>query len=68
MLKRTSAALDRQLCLQDIEQRLRQAIEAVNPDMSLPQSIAARVSGQPGSGQVYGQHKEGGVSKACSFY
>ena len=60
--------IGRQLCLQDIEQRLRQPIEAVNPDMSLPHSIAARVSGQPGTGQVYGQHKEGGVSKVCSSY
>ncbi len=36
---------------------------AVNADMSLPQSIAARVAGQPGSGQVYGQDKAGTVSK-----
>jgi hypothetical protein len=50
--------------LQDIEQRLKQKIPPVNADMSLPQSIAARVSGQPGSRQVYGQHKEGGISKA----
>lgn len=50
--------------MQDIEQRLKQQIPPVNADMSLPQNIAARVSEQPGSGQVYGQHKEGGISKA----
>ena len=36
---------------------------AVNADMSLPQSIAARVDGQPGSGQAYGQDRAGTVSK-----
>ena len=53
--------------VQEIEQRLRHQILPVNADMSLPQSIAARVSGQPGSGQVYGQDKEGSVSKVCSL-
>lgn len=52
--------------MQDIEQRLKQQIQAVNEDMSLPEAISARVSGQPGSEQTYGQHKEGGVSKACA--
>ena len=48
---------------QDIEARLKQKIQAVNEDMSLPKDIAARVGGQPGSGQAYGEHKEGGTSK-----
>ena len=47
----------------DIEARLKQKIQAVNEDMSLPKDIAARVGGQPGSGQAYGEHKEGGTSK-----
>ena len=37
----------------------------MNEDMSLPKDIAARVGGQPGSGQAYGEHKEGGTSKVC---
>ena len=48
---------------QDIEARLKQKIQAVNEDMSLPKDIAARVGGQPGSGQAYGEHREGGTSK-----
>ncbi|BDA42848.1 ATP-dependent RNA helicase DDX1 [Coccomyxa sp. Obi] len=44
--------------LEDIEARLRQKIASVNPDLSLPKDIAARISAAPGSA-AYGQHKGG---------
>jgi hypothetical protein len=45
--------------LQEVEARLRQKVAAVNPDLSLPQEIANRVSAAPGSAAAYGQHKQG---------
>ena len=49
---------------QDIEARLRQPIQAVNADLTLPAGIAARVAAPAGAALAgYGQHREGGVSK-----
>ena len=45
--------------LQEVEARLRQKVATVNPDLSLPQEIAKRVSAAPGSAAAYGQHKQG---------
>ena len=52
------------MCMwQGIEARLRQPVQAVNPDLTLPPDIAARVSAPAGSAEAaYGQHREGDTS------
>jgi hypothetical protein len=54
--------------MQDIEERLRQPVPVVNPDMTLPADIAKRISSAADSGgAAYGQHKEGDESTVHSI-
>lgn len=47
--------------MQEIEERLRQPIPTINPDMTLPAEIAQRIAASAEVGAAaYGRHKEGG--------
>ena len=51
-------------CRQDVEARLKQPVQAVNPDVRRPPEMARRGRPAPGSqAATYGQHREGGASQ-----